>query len=48
MINSITEEITVLLPVDRNFLNQMEESRQLNDFPTLKVTCYYFEDCQKV
>ena len=36
MINSITEE------------NQIEESAQLIDFPTVKVTCYYFEDCRRV
>ena len=27
---------------------QRKESEQLNDFPTVKVTCYYFEDCPRV
>ena len=36
----------ILLQSNRNFLNQIEESGQLNDLPT--VIYYYFEDYQRV
>ena len=49
MINSITETCWLRNRNfrNRNLLNQIEESEQFIDFPTVKVTCYYFEDCRR-